>query len=279
MKFFDFNIHIQETIKNFKEDNVDYYLILACKKQGNKRDQAGFFYFPALIPGIYRKNSEKWLYLPASSELPGPDILNKIKAVIIPGSELSVYMDVDFLRHTEEWIRNLIVNYPEVKFLGLCFGMQLFITAIGGKVESMGEGKFVSSSERLDLVDEFWNFEFVKKSNVSKRKCLNIRQAHGDHVTLIPELDNYKLKTYASSDSCGVEIVASDDEKIFGIQGHPEYATEFSICRAAPWYCIRNKIEPSVENLIMMKEKMLQSEKYVLDTVELRKICNSFLKN
>ena len=46
-----------------KNDNCDYYIILACKKQGD--DQVGFFNFPALFQGIYRKNTEKWVYLVA----------------------------------------------------------------------------------------------------------------------------------------------------------------------------------------------------------------------
>ena len=73
-----------------KNDNCDYYIILACKKQGD--DQVGFFHFPALFQGIYRKNTEKWVYLVASTdELPNEELLNKAKCLIIPGSDLSVY--------------------------------------------------------------------------------------------------------------------------------------------------------------------------------------------
>ena len=59
-----------------KNNKCDYYIILACKKQGD--DQVGIFHFPALFQGIYRKNKEKWIYLIASSdELPNEELLRK----------------------------------------------------------------------------------------------------------------------------------------------------------------------------------------------------------
>jgi GMP synthase-like glutamine amidotransferase len=282
MKKFDFKSYINETIKMFSEDNVDHYVIIACKKAGSKKDQAGFFHFPALIPGIYRKNNEKWTYLVSSTDpLPDENFLSKIKAIIIPGSELNIYMDLDFLRKTEEFVKNLLVKNPEVKFLGLCFGLQVLVSALGGKVEKMGEDIFVARGEQINFTDDFWNFNFVKQSGVQKGDgSLVIRQAHGDHTTLLPDYDTHKIKNYASSESCNVELLLSDNGNVFCVQGHPEYANEFSMARAAQFWCLRSKMEPTPENMIIMKEKMISMEKYPhVHCTELRKLCNSFLKN
>lgn len=280
IKKFNFHQFIQDTIQMFKEDRVDYYIILACKKQGNKRDQAGFFHFPALLRGMYRKNNEKWLYMLASGDLPSDELLERAKAIIMPGSELSIYQDEGFLRKTEVWLKETLINYPKLKFLGICFGMQLLVNALGGKVENMGEGVFVRCGEKLEIADDFWKFDFVKKSGVEKVESLVVRQAHGDHVTKLPEDEVIKVNNYASSESCKNEMLVSDDERIFCFQGHPEYATDFSISRAAHWICIRSKMEPTDENLIMMKEKWMSEEKYEkLHSRELRTLCHSFLKN
>jgi len=281
MEKFNFDEHILKTKKMFEEDSVDYYIILACKKPGNKKDQAGFFHFPALIPGIYRKNHEKWIYLVASTdEFPNENLLNKTRAIIVPGSELNIYNDLEFLRKTEDYIKNVIINFPHLKFLGLCFGMQILVTAFGGKVEKIGENMWIHGSEKLEIEEEFWNFNFVKKSRLEKKKHLVIRQAHGDHVTQMPVHENFKISNFAFSESCAKEILVSEDERVFCIQGHPEYETEFALSRATEFACIRSNMQPTTENKIMMKKMMLQKEKYPkLDNYELRTLCHSFLKN
>lgn len=278
---FNFDTYIKETVKLFNDDLCEYFIIIACKKPGSKKDQAGFFHFPALIPGIYRKNNEKWIYLVASTDpLPDDALLKKTKAIIIPGSDLNIYSDIDFLRKTEDFIVNVFDNYKHIKYLGLCFGMQLLVNALGGKVENMGVGKFIVGAEKLNLNSDFWNLNFAKVSGVEKSESFVIHQAHGDHVTIMPNQGKLNLKSYASSESCTHELIASDDEKVFCLQGHAEYSTEFSISRASNFLCLRQKLEVNVENMIKVKEEFIKNEKYpALHCDELRKICFSFLKN
>jgi GMP synthase-like glutamine amidotransferase len=276
---FDFNKHIEMTNLKFAEDNVDYYIIIACKKSENKKDQAGFFHFPALLTGIYRRNLEKWLYLVSSCDsFPNDEMLKKTKVIIVPGSDLNIYNQIDFLRKTEEFIRNVILNYPKIKFLGLCFGMQILATSVGGVVEPLG--KFITGSEKLNIRESFWDLNFVKRSNVEKKETLNIQQAHGDYVKeLNSEEFNYLgIKTLASSESCPCEILISKDERIFCIQGHAEYDTEFVTSRAAVFLCKRLGLESTRENIVTIKEERIKAERYILDSNEFRKICHSFLK-
>jgi GMP synthase-like glutamine amidotransferase len=282
LSLFDFDSFIKDTQKAFEDDTVDYFIIISCKPPGARKDQAGFFHFPALFHGIFRKNREKWLYYVCSTdELPDEKILKKVKAVLIPGSHLNIYNDFDFLRKTEEWVAELIKNWPSIKFLGLCFGMQLLSTSLGGKCEPIGGGVFIRSPEKLIFEEDFWNLNYVKLSGVERTDDgLVISQAHGDHVTLLPDFEAYRIKTYAFSDTCKTELIASDDGRILCFQGHPEYTAHFSLARIAPIMCQRYGYEPNVENYHKFRDDMLKDSKYLhVHCEEYRKICHSFLKN
>ena len=271
--------HINETLRAISENRLAKFYILSIKPaEGTKQDQAGFFHFPALFQGIYRKNTENWIYLVCSlDKLPLETELENAKAIIIPGSHLSVYNDHDFLRKTEEWIKHFHQNHEKVKFLGICFGMQIFITAMGGKVEKM-EHPFVRGPTELLVDQEFCDLNFVKKSGVNKVQSLNIMQAHGDECTFIPE--DLKIKNYAKSDNCLNEILVCESERILLVQGHPEYHPLFNIERMVPFYLIREKKEKTLENILELK-KIFEQEMNLVQThsLEWRMICNSFLKN
>lgn len=276
---FSADSHIKETLRLIAEDKLSKYYILSIKPaEGTKQDQAGFFHFPALFQGIYRKNTENWIYLVCSMDkLPLETELENAKAIIIPGSHLSVYNDHDFLRRTEEWIKHFHENHEKVKFLGICFGMQIFVAAMGGKVEKM-EHPFVRGPTEIQLNDDFWDLDFVKKSGVNKVQSLNIMQAHGDECTFIPE--NLKIKNYGKSDSCFNEVLVCEDERIMLVQGHPEYHPHFNIERMVPFYLLREGKEKTIENILELKKKF-EEEMISVQThsLEWRMICNSFLKN
>ena len=180
-------------------------------------------------------------------------------------------------RKTEEWIKHFHQNHPKVKFLGICFGMQIFVTAMGGKVEKMA-APFVRGPTQINLSDDFWNLEFVKKSGVPKNQNLFMMQAHGDECTFIP--DDLKIKNFGKSDTCLNEILVCDDERICLIQGHPEYHPCFNIERMVPFYLMREGKEKTLENILELKKKF-HEEMNVVEThsMEFRMLCNSFLKN
>lgn len=271
--------HIKKTLRLIGENKLSKFYILSIKPaEGTKQDQAGFFHFPALFQGIYRKNTENWIYLVCSlDKLPLEAELDNAKAIIIPGSHLSIYNDHDFLRKTEEWIKHFHENHEKVKFLGICFGMQIFVTAMGGKVEKM-EYPFVRGPTKIDINNDFFNLEFVKKSGVNKTENLNIMQAHGDECTFIPE--DLKLKNYAKSDSCYNEVLVCEEERIMLIQGHPEYHPLFNIERMVPFYLMREGKEKTLENILELK-RIFSEEMNAVEThsLEWRMLCNSFLKN
>ena len=132
--------HIKSTEECIKKDELDLYIILACKLSGD--DEKGYFHFPSLFNGIYRRNKEKWIYMVASKGVfPDEKMLNKAKCILIPGSDLSVHDDYDFLRKTEKYLVELIADmeeknkYPNLKILGICFGLEIIMNGLGGKLK------------------------------------------------------------------------------------------------------------------------------------------------
>ena len=166
--------HIINTIKLKSEQKNKIYIILSLKTPG--KDQNGFFHFPALFQSLYRKNNEIWKYINVSTDgLPSEELLSKTKAILIPGSNLSVYNDYDFLRKTEIFLKKLIEDilfnnkYPSLKLLGICFGMQIIINALGGKITKM-KSQPKGTPELIEIIDDkFYEFNFYKNIGIEKK--------------------------------------------------------------------------------------------------------------
>ena len=277
--------HIINSIKAKEEQNNKIYIILSLKTPG--KDQNGFFHFPALFQSLYRKNNEEWKYINVSTDgLPSDELLNKTKAILIPGSNLSVYNDYDFLRKTEVFLKKLIEDilfnnkYTTLKILGICFGMQIIINALGGKICKMTSPP-KGTPEEIEIVDEkFYEFEFYKNIGIDKKKILKISEAHGDEITEYPE-DKYKIKLFGSSKSCKNEIMVDEKEKIFLIQGHPEYHPQFNSNRVAKFFIqMRLKKEPTKEEIEKFIDNYINNEDAKnVNVEEYRKMCCYFMKH
>jgi len=274
-----FEEHVKDTLKAFNEENVTYYVILSNKEPSmNKADQVGFFNFPCLFQGLYKRNKEIWiLYSTGNLIFPSKEILAKTKALVVPGSHLNVNDNYAFLRQTEEWLRNFHIEYPDIKYLGICFGHQLLCNALGGSVDSMRNRKknrmgFVCNPEKIELKDKFWEFDFVKKSNVRKKKELYLYQSHGDEVVKVPKV----FECLGSSKSCEVEMLVSDDNRYFCVQGHPEYDVDFTTARSCNY--AYNGIYSYDEMEDIFEERAEEKRKCVNNQYEWRSICYSFLK-
>ena len=172
------SLHIKSTEEYLKTNKGDLYIILACKIAG--KEEKGFFHFPSLFKGIYRRNKEDWRYLLASkNEFPDEKMLKRAKCIIVPGSELSVHDNLEFLRKTEKYFYNLIKEieekgkYPHLKILGICFGLEIMMNGFGAKLNKSEWGnKSRYGPEIINLKDEFWELNYVKKSGVKKINLL-----------------------------------------------------------------------------------------------------------
>ena len=277
--------HIINTLKIKEEKKYEIYIILSLKTPG--KDQNGFFHFPALFQSLYRKNNEEWKYINVSTDgLPSEELISKTKAILIPGSNLSVYNDYDFLRQAEVFLKKLIDDilfnnkYPNLKILGICFGMQIIISALGGKISKM-KGTHRGNPEEIEIIDDkFYEFNFYKNIGIEKKKYLKISEAHGDEITEYPD-EKYKIKLYGSSKSCKNEIMVDEKERIFLIQGHPEYHPQFNSHRVAKFFVqFRLKKEPTKEEIEKFIDEYINNkDAQNVNIEEYRKMCCFFMKH
>ena len=277
--------HILNTIKMKEEKKYKIYIILSLKTPG--KDQNGFFHFPALFQSLYRKNNEEWKFINVSTDgLPSEELISKTKAILIPGSNLSVYNDYDFLRKTEVFLKKLIEDilfnnkYPNLKILGICFGMQIIISALGGKITKMKEPP-KGTPEQIEIIDDkFYEFNFYKNIGIEKKKYLKISEAHGDEISEYPD-EKYKIKLFGSSKSCKNEIMVDEKEKILLIQGHPEYHPQFNSHRVAKFFVqFRLKREPTKEEIEKFIDDYINNEDAKnVNIEEYRKMCYYFMKH
>ena len=278
--------HIVNTIKMKEEKKYEIYIILSLKTPG--KDQNGFFHFPALFQSLYRKNNEEWKFINVSTDgLPSEELISKTKAILIPGSNLSVYNDYDFLRKAEVFLKKLIDDilfnnkYPNLKILGICFGMQIIISALGGKITKMKGATHRGTPEEIEIIDDkFYEFNFYKNIGIEKKKYLKISEAHGDEISEYPD-EKYKIKLFGSSKSCKNEIMVDEKEKILLIQGHPEYHPQFNSHRVAKFYIqFRLKKEPTKEEIEKFIDDYINNEDAKnVNIEEYRKMCCYFMKH
>lgn len=280
MKHFDFDEFIKTSKYNIENDILDYYIILGIKPKNEiKKDIVGFFHSPALFQGLYRRNNEKFIYFATEHELPDSNLLNKCKRIIIPGSTFSTNNDYKFIKDAEVWLKDIYLNpeYKHIKILGLCFGMQIMMQSLGSEVKKMNS-EFIRFPEKLKIHKDFWNLEFVKSSKVKQSDYFVVPQAHGDEVVNIPT--DVAIKNYGESESCKNEILVSDDERLFLIQGHPEYKPQFNLSKMGPVMVKRMGLEITHENIMEASENLMKSySARQINDYELRRLCFAFLKH
>lgn len=132
-----------------------------------------------------------------------PEDDESVIGVILSGSPFSVY-DKEAFKIDLDKIKG---RYP---VLGICYGAQYIAYSHGGKVEPAGTREYGRANlGMIDTNDPLFK-GFVPNSQVW--------MSHGDSITAIPE--GYKV--IASTDKVKYAAFASETEKIWGVQFHPE---------------------------------------------------------
>ena len=125
------------------------------------------------------------------------------RAVVLSGGPASVYA-ADAPRTNPEVFR---LGVPT---LGICYGMQLLMQELGGKVEAAGAREFGRAELERTVADDSLLEGVPARSTVW--------MSHGDRVTALGR----GFETIATSLNCPFAAVRSADRRIYGLQFHPE---------------------------------------------------------
>lgn len=93
--------------------------------------------------------------------------------------------------------------------LGLCYGMQLMASMLGGEVEKGKAGEYGRTETNLDTKNQL--FYGMKPEST-------VWMSHGDHVVKIPS----GFEKIALSQACDIAGMQNTAKNLYGIQFHPE---------------------------------------------------------
>lgn len=137
----------------------------------------------------------------------------------------------------------------EIPILGICYGLQLMVKLLGGKVESSEHCEYGKTE-----------INFLKKSSffekVPTSENLTVWMSHGDRVIEIP--DGFEI--VAESNNSPFAAIQNQDLQLYGIQFHPEvthtqFGTQilqnfiFDICQCQPSWSMASFLESKIEDL------------------------------
>ena len=127
---------------------------------------------------------------------------------IIPGSRLSVYDDLDWIRRLQSWTVSTIEGGHPV--IGICFGHQLIAQALGGRVAKADVG---------------WNIGAIDYEVTTQPPALaplpasfRLLASHQDQVLELPA----EAEPFATTPTCPVGGYTVGDTVVC-VQGHPEF--------------------------------------------------------
>jgi len=192
---------------------------------------------------IARRVRELGVYsevLPFDADLE-PNGARILKGVILSGGPDSVYRDGAPKVPAELFERNLPV-------LGICYGMQLMMEALGGRIEPAGEREFGPATVELNAPDSL-----LLRGLESTQE---VWASHGDRVLRIAP----GFRVTAANDSAPFAAVEDVARKLYGLQFHPEVRHTrqgtallrnfvFCACECRGDWSIRSFIEESIEEI------------------------------
>jgi len=134
-----------------------------------------------------------------------------------------------------------------VPVLGICYGLQLMVQALGGKVKATNRREFGKTELRVADKSDLLR-------NVNSRT--NVWMSHGDCAEVLP----LGFEVLASSDSCNMAAIRKSSDRLYGVQFHPEVAHTvqgmdvirnfvINICGCSPNWTPRSIIDTSIENI------------------------------
>jgi GMP synthase (glutamine-hydrolysing) len=100
-----------------------------------------------------------------------------------------------------------------IPLLGICYGLQLLVQRLGGRVESADDREYGRAHMKIERADPLL-------AGLSEAAEHVVWMSHGDRVLALP----LGFEVIASSGSSPFAAVRSEDRPIWGLQFHPEVA-------------------------------------------------------
>jgi GMP synthase (glutamine-hydrolysing) len=162
------------------------------------------------------------------------------KGIVLSGGPASVYDE-----HSPSCDPRIFTLGAPI--LGICYGLQLMVQVLGGKVKATNRREFGKTELRVaDTSDLLRNLN----------SSTNVWMSHGDCAEVLPP----GFEVLASSDSCKMAAIRKSCDKLYGVQFHPEVAHTvqgmdvirnfvINICGCTPSWTPRSIIDTSIENI------------------------------
>jgi len=168
--------------------------------------------------------------------------LEKIKAfapqgIILSGGPSSVY-DAE-APHSDAGVYDL-----GVPVLGICYGMQLMTSQLGGKVERSDKREFGRAAMSIDDTSDLF-------SGLAGRE--EVWMSHGDKIEQMPK----GFKAIAHTDNTPAAAMKDEQRRLYAVQFHPEVVHTpkgaemlgnfvFTVCGCEPLWTMANFIETEI---------------------------------
>ncbi len=162
------------------------------------------------------------------------------KGIILSGGPNSVYDDNAPQCDPEIW--NL-----GIPILGVCYGMQLMVKQLGGRVTRADRGEYGKASLLIDDPTDLL-------TNVEDGSTMWM--SHGDSCTELPE--GFEILAHTDNTPCAA--ISYHEQKLFGVQFHPEVVHSeggiplirnfvYHICQCEPTWTTEAFVEESIREI------------------------------
>lgn len=162
------------------------------------------------------------------------------KGIILSGGPSSVYDAGAPLSDPEIWNLGIPV-------LGVCYGMQLMVQQLGGKVTRAQRGEYGKAALLIDDPTDLL-------TNVEDGSTMWM--SHGDSCEALP--DGFEVLAHTENTPCAA--IAHHDKKLYGVQFHPEVVHSvgglplirnfvYHICECEPTWTMAAFVEESIREI------------------------------